>query len=222
MKAFLVGGAVRDALLGLPVRERDWVVVGETPESMIARGFRPVGKDFPVFLHPVTQEEYALARTERKTGHGYKGFVAAEYRPSDAAISTNVPPLRRLDVPCQMTRLGALLGDDRYVVAARNALAEVEFTHEGELCSFDAFLRRFRLKDPALDELARIVRGADTGHPELAPQSAGLLAVSLGLSQNFADDHQMLEHGMVVYDALYAWCKRGKAEVHTWNPDLYK
>lgn len=75
MKAFLVGGAVRDALLGLPVRERDWVVVGETPESMITRGFRPVGKDFPVFLHPVTQEEYALARTERKTAPGYRGFV---------------------------------------------------------------------------------------------------------------------------------------------------
>jgi tRNA nucleotidyltransferase (CCA-adding enzyme) len=75
MKAFLVGGAVRDVLLGLPVRERDWVVVGETPESMIARGFRPVGKDFPVFLHPVTQEEYALARTERKTAPGYRGFV---------------------------------------------------------------------------------------------------------------------------------------------------
>jgi tRNA nucleotidyltransferase (CCA-adding enzyme) len=75
MKAFLVGGAVRDALLGLPVKEHDWVVIGETPESMIARGFRPVGKDFPVFLHPLTQEEYALARTERKIAPGYRGFV---------------------------------------------------------------------------------------------------------------------------------------------------
>ncbi|AAU90718.1 multifunctional CCA addition/repair protein [Methylococcus capsulatus] len=75
MKAFLVGGAVRDRLLGLPVRERDWVVVGESPETMIARGFRPVGRDFPVFLHPETHEEYALARTERKTAPGYRGFV---------------------------------------------------------------------------------------------------------------------------------------------------
>lgn len=74
MKIFLVGGAVRDELLGLPVRERDWVVVGARPEELLAQGFKPVGKDFPVFLHPNTSEEYALARTERKTGPGYRGF----------------------------------------------------------------------------------------------------------------------------------------------------
>ncbi len=74
MRIYLVGGAVRDELLGLPVRERDWVVVGATPEQMTAQGYRPVGKDFPVFLHPQTAEEYALARTERKTGPGYHGF----------------------------------------------------------------------------------------------------------------------------------------------------
>jgi len=75
MKAYLVGGAVRDTLLNLPVRERDWVVIGETPEAMIARGYTEVGKDFPVFLHPETKDEYALARIERKTAHGYKGFA---------------------------------------------------------------------------------------------------------------------------------------------------
>jgi len=75
MKTYLVGGAVRDRLLGFPVTERDWLVVGVTPESMLAQGFKPVGKDFPVFLHPQTHEEYALARTERKSGHGYRGFV---------------------------------------------------------------------------------------------------------------------------------------------------
>lgn len=75
MQAYVVGGAVRDALLGLPVKDRDWVVVGSTPEEMLARGFRPVGRDFPVFLHPQTSEEYALARTERKSGRGYTGFV---------------------------------------------------------------------------------------------------------------------------------------------------
>jgi len=74
MDKYLVGGAVRDELLGLPVRERDWVVVGATPEEMEARGFRPVGRDFPVFLDPATGEEHALARTERKTGPGYRGF----------------------------------------------------------------------------------------------------------------------------------------------------
>ena len=74
MQIYLVGGAVRDALLGLPVKDRDWVVVGATPEQMLASGYRPVGRDFPVFLHPQTGEEYALARTERKTGPGYRGF----------------------------------------------------------------------------------------------------------------------------------------------------
>ena len=75
MKTYVVGGAVRDKLLGLPVADRDFVVVGATPEDMARRGFRPVGKDFPVFLHPETHEEYALARTERKSGRGYKGFT---------------------------------------------------------------------------------------------------------------------------------------------------
>jgi tRNA nucleotidyltransferase (CCA-adding enzyme) len=75
MKTYVVGGAVRDELLGLPVQDHDHVVVGATPDEMIARGFTPVGKDFPVFLHPITHEEYALARTERKTAPGYKGFL---------------------------------------------------------------------------------------------------------------------------------------------------
>ncbi len=75
MRSYVVGGAVRDALLGRPVSDHDHVVVGATPEQMLAQGFRPVGKDFPVFLHPRTQEEYALARTERKTAPGYHGFV---------------------------------------------------------------------------------------------------------------------------------------------------
>ncbi|NUS59570.1 MAG: multifunctional CCA tRNA nucleotidyl transferase/2'3'-cyclic phosphodiesterase/2'nucleotidase/phosphatase, partial [Lysobacter sp.] len=75
METFLVGGAVRDRLLGLPAGDRDFVVVGATPERMLAQGFKPVGRDFPVFLHPTTQQEYALARTERKSGRGYRGFV---------------------------------------------------------------------------------------------------------------------------------------------------
>ncbi|MFM8610330.1 MAG: multifunctional CCA addition/repair protein [Burkholderiaceae bacterium] len=75
MQVFRVGGAVRDALLGLPVRDVDWVVVGATPEQMAQQGYQPVGRDFPVFLHPHTREEYALARTERKSGRGYRGFV---------------------------------------------------------------------------------------------------------------------------------------------------
>ena len=75
MKVYCVGGAVRDELLGLPVKDKDFVVVGTTPQAMLDAGYKPVGKDFPVFLHPKTHDEYALARTERKTGAGYKGFA---------------------------------------------------------------------------------------------------------------------------------------------------
>src|SRR5262245_55657508 len=99
---------------------------------------------------------------------------------------------------------------------------DVHFTHDGALCSFDAFLKHYHLTDPALSELALIVRGADTAHLELAPQAPGLAAISLGLSRNFRDDHEMLKHGMVMYDALYTWCKEGKQEVHTWNPQAYR
>jgi len=107
--------------------------------------------------------------------------------------------------------------------AAPYDVPDVHFSHDGELCSFDAFLKTYRLTgDPALARLAAIVRGADTARLDLAPQSAGLLAVSLGLSLNFADDHEMLRQGMVIYDALYAWCKDGQGEAHTWNPDLYR
>ena len=91
MKTYAVGGAVRDELLGLPVQDRDWVVVGSTPEQMVARGFKPVGKDFPVFLHPDTHEEYALARTERKTAPGYKGFVVH----ADAGVTLEEDLARR-------------------------------------------------------------------------------------------------------------------------------
>ncbi|HEY8037763.1 MAG TPA: chromate resistance protein ChrB domain-containing protein [Methylobacter sp.] len=93
-----------------------------------------------------------------------------------------------------------------------------ELSHVGELCSFDAFLQKYRLTDPALLSLAVIVRGADTDRLELAPQAAGLLAISLGLSHNFQDDHEMLAHGLVIYDALYAWCQYVQTERHSWNP----
>jgi rhodanese-related sulfurtransferase len=102
-------------------------------------------------------------------------------------------------------------------------IPDVHFTHDGPLCSFDAFIRHFRLgADPALARLALIVRGADTAKLDLAPQAPGLAAVSLGLSRIFPDDHAMLKHGVVLYDALYAWCKDGQDEVHTWSPEAYR
>lgn len=96
----------------------------------------------------------------------------------------------------------------------------VEMSHVGELCSFDAFLSKYRLNDPALQQLAAIVRGADTSRLDLTPQSPGLYALSLGLSQTFADDHEMLRHGMVMYDAFYAWCKSCQGETHHWPPKM--
>ena len=94
----------------------------------------------------------------------------------------------------------------------------VEHGHVGELCSFDAFLRLHALTDPALQQLAIIVRGADTARLDLAPQCAGLLAQSLGLSALFPDDHVMLQHGMLMYDAYYAWIKQARGESHVGAP----
>jgi hypothetical protein len=96
----------------------------------------------------------------------------------------------------------------------------VELSHAGELCSFDAFLKKYELTDPALQQLAVIVRGADTSRLDLTPQSPGLYALSLGLSKIFADDHEMLRHGMVMYEALYAWCKHCQSETHNWPPTM--
>jgi len=94
----------------------------------------------------------------------------------------------------------------------------VELSHDGPLCTFDALLAKYHLDDPALAEIAVIVRGADTARLDLAPQAAGLLAISLGLSYNFRDDHEQLRHGFVLYDALYSWCRYVHGETHSWNP----
>ncbi|MEI6721242.1 MAG: multifunctional CCA tRNA nucleotidyl transferase/2'3'-cyclic phosphodiesterase/2'nucleotidase/phosphatase, partial [Betaproteobacteria bacterium] len=102
MQAYVVGGAVRDELLGLPVVDRDWVVVGATPEEMTALGYTPVGRDFPVFLHPETHEEYALARTERKSGRGYKGFTV--YAAPDVTLEQD---LARRDLTINAMARGA-------------------------------------------------------------------------------------------------------------------
>jgi hypothetical protein len=96
----------------------------------------------------------------------------------------------------------------------------VELSHVGELCSFDAFLKKYQLSDPALQRLAKIVRGADTSRLDLTPQSAGLYAISLGLSQRYSDDHEMLAQGLIMYDALYAWCKECQGESHNWPAQM--
>lgn len=97
-------------------------------------------------------------------------------------------------------------------------IAGVELTHVGDFCSFDAILKKFDLKEPGLLHLAEIVRAADTDTLEKSPQAPGLLAITLGLSANISDDHEMRKIGMVIYEALYTWCKSHTQERHGWNP----
>jgi hypothetical protein len=99
-------------------------------------------------------------------------------------------------------------------------LPGAEYTHEGDHCTFDYIVKKHNLTDPAILQIAAIVRGADTDSFELAPQAAGLWAISAGLSHNFRDDYEMLSVGMKIYDALYSWAKYVQAEKHTWNPTL--
>jgi rhodanese-related sulfurtransferase len=169
---------------------------------------------------------------------GWKGSGGAvDPKPAEAStrwVTRERPRIDRIACPWLVSRfvdrdaefLYVPSADVRDVARDRNAvpydIPDVRFSHEGALCSFDAFLAHYRLTDPALKQLAAIVRGADTGDLDAAPQSAGLLAISLGLSRNFSDDSEMLSHGCVMYDALYAWCKEGRDEVHTWNPEAYR
>ena len=95
-----------------------------------------------------------------------------------------------------------------------------EYSHYGDECTFDFIVKRHKLDDPALHQLATIVRGADTDRFDLAPQAAGLWAISAGLSYNYKDDHEMLSIGMEIYDAIYSWAKFVQQEKHTWNPVL--
>ena len=97
-------------------------------------------------------------------------------------------------------------------------IPDVELSHVGELCSFDAFIGKYQLTDPGLQRLAIIVRGADTSRLDLAPQCAGLYAISLGLSATIPNDHDMLSHGLILYDALYAWSANLQGETHNWPP----
>jgi hypothetical protein len=127
--------------------------------------------------------------------------------------------LRFIDPRAELHYLPA----ERVTSMARDLRAEpfdvpdVRFSHRGDMCSFDAFIDDFNLGGDALAAVAAIVRGADTNRLDLAPQSAGLLAISLGLSRQFPDDHAMLHHGLLMYDALYTWAKGDRGEVHDWT-----
>ncbi len=147
-------------------------------------------------------------------------------------VTRERPKIDRIACPWLIRRFIDPLAEFLYVPAAtvtavadeKKAIAYdvpgVQFTHRGDDCSFDALIADFGLQDDSLDALAKIVRGADTGMPGLTPQSPGLMAVSLGLSALYADDHEMLAQSMVVYDALYAWLQSARDEKH--NADLFK
>jgi rhodanese-related sulfurtransferase len=146
--------------------------------------------------------------TRKKLGAGENKWVTREHPKIDRIacpwlISRFINPLAEFLYvpPTDVVSVAKVQGATAYDIK------DAEFGHVGDRCSFDAIIRIFEIKDPALDRLATIVRGADTSRPDLTPQCEGLLAISHGLSANHRDDHEMLKHGMVIYDALYTWCR---------------
>jgi rhodanese-related sulfurtransferase len=193
----------------------------------------------PVVVYAGEQEEApAIAASLRACGFdaralegGIYGWRAAGgptvcWTPPTRWVTRERPKIDRIACPWLIRRFLDTAAEFFYVPAAevhafavaRGAVPfdvpDADYGHAGPRCSFDAFIRRHALADPALDDLATIVRGADTGALDLAPQAPGLLATSLGLSRLCADDHAMLHHGLLVYDALYAWCRQARGETH--------
>ena len=178
MQTYLVGGAVRDHLLGLPVQDRDWVVVGATPEQMVAQGFVPVGRDFPVFLHPQTHEEYALARTERKSGSGYRGFVVhadptvtLEEDLARRDLSINAMAARALPDGSNMPDITTLVdpcGGQRDLAAQLLRHASPAFAEDPvrilRLARFAARFAQFTVADETLALMRAMVQDGEAAH----------------------------------------------------------
>jgi hypothetical protein len=157
-------------------------------------------------------------------------FSLAQFQRPSCWITRERPKIDRIACPWLVLRFvdpqakflyvptARVLEEGRRLGAIAYDIPGAPISHEGDLCSFDALLQAFGLHEPARATLARIVRGADTDRLDLAPQSAGLLAFSLGLSRLHADDHAMLAAALPLYDALYAWCQGAQGESHGWNP----
>jgi rhodanese-related sulfurtransferase len=182
---------------------------GTEPSPALATAFREAGIDARILDGGIEKWRSLGLPTRRKLGVTPSQWVT-RHRPKVDRIACPWLVRRFIDPeaafyylsPAKISAFAAWSGAIPYDVEG------AEFGHSGDCCSFDAFLRIFAIADPALNHLALIVRGADTGRPELTPQSPGLFALSHGLSDSFSDDDVQLEHGMVVYDALYAWCRR--------------
>jgi rhodanese-related sulfurtransferase len=227
---------IQGALRRDPERVADWAA--ELPRASRAIVYCARGREVSQGVAKALVERGLAARYLQGGIEGWKAEAGElDRKPAHAStrwVTRERPKIDRIACPWLVKRFvdpdaEFVYVPQKEVLAAakeRDAtpydIPDVHFSHEGERCSFDAFLRHYRLTDPALERLAVIVRGADTARLELAPQSAGLAAISLGLSRNFDDDHAMLGHGMVMYDALYAWCKGGQDEIHTWNPGAYR
>ena len=192
MKIYAVGGAIRDELLGVPVSDRDYVVVGATPEQMVAQGYRPVGKDFPVFLHPATQEEYALARTERKTAAGYHGFQF--YYAPDVTLEEDLAR-RDLSINAMAREVrpdGELTGPVIDPFDGQRDLAEKRFRHVGEAFVEDPvrilrlarFAARFHDFDVAPDTLALMKTMVAAGEVDALVPERVWQEISRGLMEN--------------------------------------
>src|SRR5215471_20537462 len=150
--------------------------------------------------------------TRKRLSAGEKNWITREH-----------PKIDRIACPWLVSRFinpnaeFIYVPTDKVVSAAKEVdavpydIKGTEFGHVDDHCSFDAIIRIFDIKDPALDDVATVVRGADTSRRDLAPQCEGLYAISFGLSANFPDDHEMLRHGVVIYDALYTWCRKSRA-----------
>jgi rhodanese-related sulfurtransferase len=195
--------------------------------------------------HNVSQVAVALLRAQGVNARYLKGGIAAwetaggstisrarlaQYQNSHWVTREN-PKIDRIACPWLIRRFIDPHASIHYVSAewvqdiAEEIAATVfdidapdkTFTHVGDQCSFDAFIKYFDIRDPALNQLATIVRGADTARLDLAPQAAGLTAISLGLSAVYRDDLEMLDKGMIIYDALYSWCRNARDENHNWT-----
>ncbi len=202
------------------------------------RASLPKGRDVAAYCVHGKEVSQGVADALRKAGVGavfVEGGIAAwkaaglpTRRKRDASenkwVTREHPKIDRIACPWLISRF--VKPDAEFIYVPQNDVAkvaadvggtpydinDVEFGHVGERCSFDAIVRAYDIHDTALDRLATIVRGADTSRPDLTPQCEGLLAISYGLSANFPDDHEMLKHGMVMYDALYTWCRQQSAK----------
>ena len=190
--------------------------------------------------HEVSQTATAFLRQAGFAAHALDGGIegwransgaTVPFTPPSRWVTRERPKIDRIACPWLIRRFIDPAAEFFYVpnaevrafAAANGATAydipDVTYTHVGDQCSFDVFIRIHKISHPALDALATIVRGADTSAMHLAAQAPGLLAASLGLSAMFADDHAMLKWGMLVYDSLYAWCREAQAESHGWYPE---